>query len=204
MSQSRHLRKSAIQAFQIPSGGQRISPEEWAKREPEAVWYGLPIEGEYNHPDGRKFRRCHVEAFKEGGASLGFLPLPHRYAEAWVQLCYSVVYWMSTWKAWVGEVGKMHRVRQQPQDLVEDGVNNSGTRFLKYLVIRRMIVDELLRHPMSSSEDDELDVFDEYLIRDRFDWLWSEIDDIPEIQEDYLGLDPVHEKNKGIFSKCVR
>jgi hypothetical protein len=76
-----------------------------AKQELEAVWYGFPIR-EYNHPDDGKFRQYHMKAFKEEGASLGFLPLPHQYAEAWVQLWYSVIYWMLTWKACVGELGR--------------------------------------------------------------------------------------------------
>ena len=173
-------------------------------REPEAVWYGLPIDEEYDHPDGGKYRRCRIEAFNQAGDSLGFLPLPHRYAQAWLQLCYTVVYWMSTWKAWVGELGGPPRVRRQPKKLVRDCVDNSGARFLKYLLARRMIIDELLHHAMSKDEDDELDVFDEFLIRDRFDWLWMEFGDVRESQLSFLRLDPVDPANKSIFGKAVR
>lgn len=176
--------------------------EEWNAREADAVWYGLPVEGRYDLPDGRTYARCHVEAFNRKGNILGYVPLPHRYAAAWVQLCYSVVYWMSMWKAWVAELGGAPRVPQQPEGLVQACINNSATRFLKYCLIRRLVVGELLQHSMSPMEDDELDIFDEYLIRDRFDWLWTEMHKIPAGQLRNFRLDPVHAANRATFCKA--
>lgn len=195
------VRRPAITRFKITSSGAAITAEAWAAREPQAVWYGLPIEGTYEHPEGGEYRRCRVEAFNGAGELLGYLPLPHRYANAWSQLCYSIVYWVSMWKAWAAEAGRPRRNRSQPTDLVKTCINNSATRFLKYLLIRRLIIDELLEHPMSKREDDQLDIFDEFIIRDRFDWLWTGIADIPQSQRDYLELDPVHPSNQVILGK---
>lgn len=201
MSQSK-LRKSTIAAFKIPSFGAAITTGAWASRKPDAVWYGFPIEGEYEHPEGGTYRRCRVEVFNGAKELQGFLPLPHRYASPWSQLCYIIVYWMSMWKAWVAQAGKGLRNRGQPATLVQTCINNSATRLLKYLLIRRLIVDELLQHAMSKREDDELDIFDEFIIRDRFDWLWTRIDDIPKSQTGRLQLDPVDPSNQAIFGKC--
>ena len=198
MVKKSNRRKNALSAFVIPSVGQAIGVGDWASREPNEVWYGLPEEGLYSHPNGGKYKRCRIEAFT-GERSLGYLPLPRRYAQAWVQLCYTVVYWRTQWKAWVDELARPPRSQEQPAQMVQDCVNNSGARFLQYLVIRRLIIDELLQHPMAKDGSDELEVFDEYLIRERFNWLWKDFRGIPASKRSSLRLDPVHPKNKGIF-----
>lgn len=199
MVQKSKRRQNALVAFVIPSVGQTIGVADWASREPNAVWYGLPEVLEYPHPEGGTYTRCRVEAFTADEQLLGYLPLPRRYAEAWVQLCYTVVYWMAQWKAWVNELAQLPRSKEQPPQMVQDCVNNSGARFLQYLVIRRLIVDELLQHPMARDESDQLKVFDEYLIRERFNWLWTDFSEIPVRKRGSLQLDPVHPENKGMF-----
>lgn len=205
MPHSRKLRKNAIRAFRISPESHTIRQDDWASGEPHAFWYGMPTEVECIHPEGGTYKRCQVEAFNQAGQAVGYLPLPRRYSQAWIQLCYAIVYWLSTWKAWLDELGRPPRVRQQPGDLVQLCIDNTGTRLIKYLHIRRLIVDELLHHRMSQNEsDDELDIFDEYLIRDRYDWLWQDFGDIPEKMLYVLNLDPVHPSNEGIFSESLR
>ncbi|KAG9312770.1 hypothetical protein JVU11DRAFT_7207 [Chiua virens] len=201
MSDSHQRRATPIRAFVIPSDGRTIGPQEWASRELHAVWYGLPEEGEYPHPAGGTYRRCKVEVFDGNQESLGYLPLPARYASHWVQLCYSVVYWMTQWKAWGRELGEPARVPRQPAGFVTACMNNTGARFLKYLTARRLIIDELLEHEMSKDGSDELLVFDEFIIRDRFDWLWTEYKDVPDRDLKYLGLSPAHAGNERTFTK---
>ncbi|KAF8426150.1 hypothetical protein L210DRAFT_3653000 [Boletus edulis BED1] len=193
-------RGQAIQAFQITSKSYAIHPQDWATREPHAIWYGIPEERQYDHPDGGTYTRCRVETFDNKGNTMGYVPLPRRYGQAWTQLCYTIVYWLATWKAWLNEDGKPHRLPKQPPNLIQECINNSGTRLIKYLHIRRLIIDELLHHRMSKDGCDQLDIFDEYLIRDRFDWLWTDIVEIPKRMLDRLRLDPVHPSNRAIFS----
>jgi hypothetical protein len=201
MVQKSKRRQNAIAAFAIPSVGQTIGVGDWASHEPNAVWYGLPEVLEYSHPEGGTYVRCRVEAFKPDEQSLGYLPLPQRYSEAWVQLCYTVVYWMTQWKAWVNELAQPPRSKEQPPQMVQDCVDNSGARFLQYLVTRRLIIDELLQHPMEKDGSDQLDVFDEYLIRERFNWLWTDFSDIPASKRGSLQLDPAHPENKAMFGR---
>ncbi|KAI9459609.1 hypothetical protein HD554DRAFT_2041834 [Boletus coccyginus] len=160
----------------------------------------MPHVVKFIHPQGGTYTRCQVEVFfdDEDRDSAGYLPLPCRYSAAWIQLCYTIVYWLSTWKAWHAELQK--KDAPVPQKLSRLCYNNSGMRLIKYLNIRRLIVEELLRHKMSKDDSDELDVFDEYLIRDRYDWLWTDIGDIPKEMQYILGLDPVHPLNDAIFS----
>jgi hypothetical protein len=196
-------RTDEITVFRIPSECFIISHIDWKSREPRTVWYGMPVETEYARPNGgTAITRCVVKAFRQDGETVGYLTLPLRYAAAWTQLCYTVVYWASVWEGWMKEAGRKRRaVRDQSaHDLLVLCINNSAARLGKYLYIRRLIVEELLQHTFSEDgESDELDVFDEYLIRDRFDWLWTKRVDVPQKDVKYLSLDPVHSSNRRIF-----
>ncbi|KAF8121694.1 hypothetical protein EV363DRAFT_1405624 [Boletus edulis] len=83
--------------------------------------------------------------------------------------------------------------------MAEECANNNGARFLHYLVIRRIIVDELLQHRMSKDDSGELRVFDEYLISEQFDWLFVDVDMIPKNQRLPFRLDPVSPDNDRKF-----
>ena len=57
----------------------------------------------------------------------------------------------------------------QPASFVQDMANNISAHLLQYLIIHRMIIEELLVHTMSKDRTDSLHMFDKFLIRDRFD-----------------------------------
>jgi len=103
--------------------------------------------------------------------------------------------------AWVNELPRQPRCPQQPANFVQDCMNNAGARFLKYLMVRHLVSEELVWHNMLKDGSDQLLIFDEYLIHDRFHWLWSDIGNMPEKDLRYLELDPVHPGNTEIFSK---
>jgi hypothetical protein len=199
---SRKLRTQAISIFQISSESFKIKVEDWTTRKPHAVWYGIPVEAPCAHPSGGTVVRAVTQAIREDGQILGYLAMPRRYAAAWTQLCYSIVYWLCIWEAWLAEQGRPRRLATQPKDLIQLCIDNAGARLMKYLHIRRLIIDELLQHSFSKDGRDVLDVFDEYLIRDRFDLLWTEYSDIPDRDMEYLIIDPVHPSNAGIFCEA--
>ena len=180
--------KNTLSAFVIPSVGQAIGIGDWALCELNEVWYGLPEEGLYSHPHGGKYKHCHIKAFT-GKQSLGYLPLPQRYAEVWVQLCYMLVCWRTQWTAWVDKLAWLPWSQEQPT-----------LCFLQYLVIQHLIINECLQHPMAKDRSNELEVSNKYLIWEWFNWLWKDFRDIPASKCSSFWLDPVHPKNKGIFS----
>lgn len=96
-----HLQRHPIATFCIPSNSHAITPEEWTLCKPNIVWYGVPVKGEYQHPQGGTYKWYQLKVFNQECEVLGYLPLPHCYTQAWTQLCYSVMYWMTIWKAWV-------------------------------------------------------------------------------------------------------
>ena len=123
MVKKSNCRKNTLLAFVILSVGQAFGVGDWASRELNEVWYGLPEEGLYSHPNGGKYKHCHVKA--------------------WVQLCYTVVYWRTQWKAWVDELAQPPQSQEQPAQMVQDCVNNSGAHFLQYLVIQCLIINDI-------------------------------------------------------------
>lgn len=194
-------RAYAITEFKINSEGFGIRTDDWASREPHAIWYGIPIEAGYSHPGGGTSRWCIVEAFREDGRVVGYVPLPRRYAQAWTQLCYSIVYWMSMWKACLAKLSEPRRSNRQPADMMQKCVENAGCRFAKYLHVRRLIIDELLQHRFSQDDFDQLDVFDEYIIRDRYDCLWTPYRLVSQHAANALLLCPVHPENISAFGE---
>ena len=162
---------------------------EWEAREQDFVWYGLPIEANFTHPDGTVTTRCVVEVFRNDRRILGYLPVPLRYAEAWTQLCYSVVYWMSAWKACIATEGIRAKY---PPEVLQHSIQTTGTYFAKYLHARRLIVQELLRHKFSTTGIDNLAIFDEFILREYHEWLWTERDAIPRNKEAALKKYPTH------------
>lgn len=145
------------------------------------------------------YKHCRIEAFNSKQESLGYLALPLRYAQGWVQLCYMVVYWLSIWKTWVEEIGKLLHSLNQQECMAEECTNNSSTKFQHYLVIWCLIVNKLLQHHMSKDGSGELQMFDKHLIHKQFNWLFVNIDMILKNQCLPLQLDPVSLDNDRKF-----
>ena len=80
-------------------------------------------------------------------------------------------------------------------------INNSSTHFMKYLVARLLIINKLLQHPMSKTEDNQLNIFDKFLIWDRWDLLWHDMDELDKDERAYLTLNPIHPDNCRVFSE---
>lgn len=196
-------RSVAIKRFKIPIVRKSIDEATWAELEPRLFWYGLPELTEYQHSEGGTYSRCRVEVFDSAKDCVGWLPLPSRYADAWIQLCYTVVHCLCEWKAWSEELRRPDDQKKAPRSFIQDCVNNNGTRLLQYLTARRYIAEELLTHPMSKTEKDQLPVFDEFLIRDRMSWLWTTFSDIPRHERRWLRADPVHPGNAEYFGELL-
>lgn len=171
----------------------------WAQSLPKIVWYQLPVEQEYDHPSGGKYVRCRVEAFDFQKNSLGFIPLPLRYRDHWIQLCYTIVHTRCEWDAWVEAVPSGHNIRGLDQIAIRHIANQNGARLLHYLTVRRRIVDELLSHTMAADGADHLDIFDEFLIRDAKGWLWKEYKELSSTERVWMKADPAHPQNAPHF-----
>ncbi|KAF9235311.1 hypothetical protein BU15DRAFT_64977 [Melanogaster broomeanus] len=70
---------------------------------------------EYAHPLGGQYSRASgfLSTTKQKRCS-GYIPLPLRYKESWVCLCYQIMYWKMMWKAWRVAKNKIRQRMQRP------------------------------------------------------------------------------------------
>lgn len=160
-------RSVPIRCFKIPLVHQTLHDTAWEDLQPQMRWYGYPEPVEYQHPQGGTYSRSRIEVCTSERELIGYLPLPSRYAAAWNQLGYTIVYELCQWQAWLAELRRPAKEKKAPHAFLRHCANNNGTRFVQHVLARRYIAEELLSHPMSNDGQDQLPIFDKYLIRDR-------------------------------------
>ncbi|KAH0833792.1 hypothetical protein J3R83DRAFT_10939 [Lanmaoa asiatica] len=197
MARSHKKQSKAVAEFVIPSVRKDMDEDTWEGDKERIVWYGIPEGNRYRHPEGGRYKRCRIPVFDSKEFLLGYVPLPSKYRPAWERLCKNIAFRLCEWKLWVAESKK--QLSTVPEDVCTELRRDSGTKLLQYMAIRRMIVGELLQTKMDKEGKDELDVFDEYLIRDAYDWLWTDRNEIPQDEEYLLGLDPFDKSNEDVF-----
>lgn len=190
-------RARPLERFFIPSVRKEMDRTEWQEYAAKAIWYEIPQERDYRHASGEEYRRLRIPVFNQGKRLLGYIPLPHRYHAAWINLCKTVVFYSIEWNLWVAESEKPNP--RVPKDVSLELRRDTGTKLLQYMKIRRMVVSELLNPEANKQDGGSLDVFDEYVMRESCCWLWEGEDTIPKEELPWLQLDPIHESNAHIF-----
>ena len=128
-------------------------------REPERVRYATA--------GGNVARlRVPVSALCEPETILGYLPLPTRYQSHWKQLCYTIVYHRCVHST----LRTFEKDKRYP--FARDCVR-SVSAILKYqLYCRARIIEDIFSK--KGSNFDTIPVFDEYIIKERWDLHWIE------------------------------
>jgi hypothetical protein len=156
------------------------------------VVFDEPELREYTWADGEtKFQRFRIPV-RNSRVSLphdnllGYIPLPKGYLPFWKQLCYTIVYYKV-----------MHitiRKCGHPNQQAVQSARKSISSMLRYhLYCRGLIIEELFEQ--KGKEVFKLPIFDEYIIKDRFDLHWEEDGDFPRKAEALFG--------RSIFDKVV-
>ncbi|KAG2359315.1 hypothetical protein BDR07DRAFT_1488420 [Suillus spraguei] len=189
-----------IRDFCIPVTKAEISMDQWDARAPQRIHYGVPELVKYGAGDTDQLECLRVPAMKDRQL-LGYVILPTRYRSSWVYLCYCVEYWLAVWRCWDGESKKKQKrkstkTQQGRAELVSVSRKNAGARFLQAMVARRTVLEECIANGVN---DERIKSLDEFLIRDRRDWLFLEFDELPNNANDYLQADPLHAGNKNLF-----
>jgi hypothetical protein len=121
------------------------------------------------------FTRYRVSIKGKNGKVLGLLPLPIKYHDAWVQMCYNVVYNRNAFRI-LGKLRGDKDLNAQERACAGNSMKSAGAALRHYLWARRHIVLELLSHGGSSNWLDAdfcLPKFNEYIIKERFDYHWE-------------------------------
>jgi hypothetical protein len=151
--------------------------------------------------DGEDVERYKVTVKHQNGKHLGYLPLPAKYHDAWVHLCYTVVYQRNVFSI-LQKLCHAKELSSQERGCAEKSVRSTGAILRHYLWARRHIIKELLDHGGGTEWLDPnhcLVYFNEFIIKERFDYHW----DCPQpMHLEFFTQDALCEDMKEEMSKC--
>ena len=156
--------------------------------------FQVPALGGYSNYHGVGFNRWRIGVTDSKGKFLGYLPILPRYLEYWVQLCYNVVYRQEQVRIYM----EMMRGGPTNRKILQDILTQACVELRNYLFCRKAIMQEILE-VAHSGEEGSLDVFDEYIIRERFDYHFMTEPKLQ--QQEYWGSNPFSQDMEGPMSK---
>ena len=121
--------------------------------------------------------RYRVSVKGKNGKVLGLLPLPIKYHDAWVQICYNVVYNRNAFRI-LGKLCGDKDLNAQERTCAGNSMKSAGAALRHHLWARRHIMLELLNHVGSSNWLDSdfcLPKFNKYIIKEWFDYHWDKL-----------------------------
>jgi hypothetical protein len=189
--------------FRIPVTKTELSMEQWNAYAPQRFYYGVPKQIKYGGENQLDFLRIPVTKERQ---LVGYVTIPVIYEHSWRYLCYHVEWWLAMWKSWDSESKKKMtkkyktKAQQERAALVVASRKIVGTRFLEAMVARRTIVADCIANGLT---DGRIPSLDEFIIRTKRDWLFTEFDELPDDADQYLKADPLHTDNKALFGMQI-
>jgi hypothetical protein len=157
--------------------------------------FGVPELHQYLDYDGEEVERWRITVTDSEGELLGYLPILDRYLKHWIQLCYNVVYRQEQVRIYTDMMQEVVANRK----ILLGVLTQASVELRNLLFCRKAIMEEILR-AAHSGEDETLDTFDEYIIRDRFDYHFLSQKTLKE--KEYWGSDPFSEEMEGPMGEC--
>ncbi|KAG2335997.1 hypothetical protein BDR05DRAFT_953663 [Suillus weaverae] len=169
------------------------------------VIFGAPEEIQVVHPRTKeKYRTCRVSVSIDK-ALVGYIPLPLRYRETWLELSYSNVLYYQMWELWIDEEEKTTRKAQKAKCTILR--KNTGTVVAQHSMARLLAIEELLTLSLDSSapEKENVRILDEWRIRWCRDWLSTGYTEAAKTGAKFLNADPIHPQNHKFFESdwCI-
>jgi len=191
-----HPLSTPITSFHIPVVNAALPHQAWSAYQ---VKYGMPVIKPHRYRDDEDLHdACQVPVYI-GGEPTVYLPLPLRYRDAWVLLCYRIVYWAKIRDFWGLELqkdGLSERRRKVAQKLKD----NCAVRLLSHIITRRVVAEELLKLEWRQQWSTEsVYTLNEYLVRDRRDLLFTKFEEVCSPNAKYLKSDPCDPRNDKLF-----
>ncbi|KAG1785205.1 uncharacterized protein HD556DRAFT_1450954 [Suillus plorans] len=173
------LRKP-ITSFAIPLVHAEIVMDDSLKNDDTWITYREPQEIEIIQVGTTEpYKMCRVPVF-EGGRKRGFVPLPLRYRDLWLELSYNIVLCSNLWELWKEE----------------------GTMLVQHMLTRRLVVEQLLKLDyLTEPGKESVPLLDEWKIRMCRDWWNKSYDEAFAEGRKFLSADPVTAPNKAFFEK---
>jgi hypothetical protein len=131
---------------------------------------------------------------KKNNRRLGYVPLQPEYEQAWVDLCYMVVYCKEVARI-ANNITGVSKAVQGYLRMVRDA---SLTRLRYYIYVRRLIMEEI---DDNWSQPHDLKTFKEFMVKERFDYQF--LSEMEFSRAEHRDVDPVDERTMvlmGIFT----
>jgi hypothetical protein len=190
--------RNPIASFSIPIIRAELVMDESLTNLGTLVTYCSPQEMVAVDPHtNKKHTICRVPVM-EGGQLKGYVPLPMRYREIWLELCYNIVLLTNVWKLWSKEEEKA--LKPKEKKMATACRRNVGTLLVQYVLARLLAVEELvsLSYVMKIGME-RVNVLNEWKVRMLRDWFYVTHSEAMADGPEFMCADPVSSENKAFF-----
>ncbi|KAG1786579.1 hypothetical protein EV424DRAFT_1551394 [Suillus variegatus] len=189
-----------ITSFAIPLVHAEIVMDDSLKNDDTRITYREPQEIEVIQVGTTEsYKMCRVPVL-EGGRKRGFVPLPLRYRDLWLELSYNIVLCSNLWELWEEE--GMKKLKGKKANMVETCRKNTGVMLVQHMLTRRLVVEQLLKLDyLTEPGKESVPLLDEWKIRMCRDWWNKSYDEAFAEGREFLSADPVTAPNKPFFEK---
>lgn len=169
----------------------------------EAVTYCPPEETDViDWKTGKRLQTCRVPVM-ENRKPRGYIPLPMRYREAWLELSYYIVVYTNIWRLWAEEEEKARRKSQKEKAAILR--RNTGTLVAQHMLARFLTVLELVGR--SHDHQERVHTLDEWKLQMYRDWFDVTHEQVSGEDNPFLHADPIRPENRrflGELFSCGR
>jgi hypothetical protein len=149
----------------------------------------------------KKHTTCRVPVM-EGGQLKGYVPLPMRYREIWLELCYNIVLFINLWKLWSKEEEMTLKPKQKK--MATACRRNVGTLLVQHMLARLLAVEELVSLSYNADPGEEhVKVLNEWKVRMLRDWSHMTHSEAKADGPEFMCADPVSAENKAFFGVFI-
>jgi hypothetical protein len=194
--------RNPITSFSIPIIRAEIIMDESLTNPGTLITYCAPQEMvAIDSHTKKKHTTCRVPVM-EGGQLKGYVPLPMRYREIWLELCYNIVLLINIWKLWSKEVEKA--LKPKEKKMATACRRNVGTLLVQYMLARLLAVEELVSLSYNTDPGEEcVKVLNEWKVRMLRDWFYMTHSEAKADGPEFMCADPVSAENKAFFGAFI-
>jgi hypothetical protein len=165
------------------------------------VSFGAPEEIEVVHPRTKeKYNTCRISVSIDE-AVVGYIPLPLRYRETWLELSYSNELYYQMWELWEQEYRKATSKSEKEKCKILR--KTTGTVVAQHSISRLLVIEELLTLSLDASAPgkESVRILDEWKIRWFRDWFTTGYAQAASTGARFLKADPIHPQNRTFFGE---
>ncbi|KAG2335984.1 hypothetical protein BDR05DRAFT_953682, partial [Suillus weaverae] len=182
------LLEDPIASFSIPTVNAECVIDETA----DVPKYRPPEQIDVVHPLTKElFKTCRVPII-QAKRLVGYIPLPLRYQQVWLELSYCIVLYTQMWRLWtMEEENSTRKARKEKTAILRQ---NCGALVAQHTLARLLAVDELLllSHSEEKPGEERIRILDEWKIRWSRDWFNTTYDKVATTGAKFLAADPVN------------